>query len=223
MREAAKNGSVLEMYHYAKTASNQASRLGNKDASILFSQISQKIMSEGECTEDICSKADAFLENGSAVADFSMKNYEEPASEIVKKVKPKLTSSSLTANALERAELILKSDNVLKTKRLSDRGEVICTCHNAYFVIDERSLLPLEFCISFERGAAKLSTDECVECGRLFLVHSFPKEKLRGLKQTEIEEVGDGICCVSFLSEDGWTASVGVSMDSGRIVRFLAR
>lgn len=208
-------------YHHIRSASDYAMRAGELAGAELFGDIASRVLS-GDITEEMKYSVESFL-NTDNLSPPENRAHDNPAVTSLKSNPPSYISSKKYKFAEDRANRLFGSTNIFTSGIRTNLGAYLFTCDNAYVIIDERTLLPMEGAVSLDANTLNLSRAECITNTAEYLGAIFPSIKHSFKEPVEIsEDESTGIVNLLYETEQG-EIRVSVSLGSGKIVKFIKR
>ncbi len=213
--DALEANDVILSYHYARMVRDNAAKSGVRDAAHTFAGLAETIRITG-ITEDMAITVADYLDGG----------FETAAEETESSLLPDAPAEPAEVAVLRRKDALAAAEEIMGTTGFMTsavrcrKGEFLFTCQNAYAVIDEKTSLPVEIGISLppSEGSNVLSPEECEVRADEFLHRYFPSA------QVQSSRVYPGKSCVTVEYRiDGRIVTAAVRLDTGRIVRYMAR
>ena len=154
LRESIYAGDDILAYHYAADAAENAARIGENDAAVMFTQMAEKLLTSPEIIRELGQTVDKYIKNGD-IPTLQNSVEEERENEI------KAVALARIEEAQKCVERLFGEHNSLKMEMKSRNGEIIFSCSNAYAVVDSRTGLPIEAAVSLMPAENKLDADAC--------------------------------------------------------------
>jgi len=207
-------GSLMESYHFAKKASEDASAAGENEAAVIFSKAADHLLS-GE--EELARESLAAYLGG------EIPEHDDTAGEPEKEEEYEAVSVYRAQAAEECVKRLFGENNTLRRETKCRNGELVFSCRNAYAVIDSRTGLPIEAAVSLSPAQIRLSTEECVGYAMRFLEDFFPPDIVSAAAVTEVRRDNTSGCCEVTVTAKNRRITMSVRRDTGRVSRLTAR
>ena len=215
------SGDLLKAYHHALSAADYALRSGRRDIAALFREIAEKV-SRGEIGNEISDEIRAIINKFEIDTQNSESDHLERRIEL-RKHQPISIATAKYKLAEQCANQVLGGEFILTNGNWCDGGQYLFSCDNAYVLIDEKTILPIEASVSFSGGFNNLTTDECAEIAREYLKIVYPADSAAFDSAVQVYK-DDNSANVTLVYKSGSKEiKATVSTKNGRVVRFLRR
>ncbi|MBE6616714.1 MAG: hypothetical protein E7627_02035 [Ruminococcaceae bacterium] len=215
------SGDYLKAYHHASTAADYALRAGERKLALQFHNVAERV-TIGELNAEIANDVRQIL---NTPADDTGNSAEQARSlpTQMRKYQPSSVAVTKYKQAKNCANRVVGGSNIFARGTWCDGGRYLFTCDNAYVLVDEKTILPIEASISLPKGVYSFTPEECEEIAKEYLKILYPADSLafESAKQI-IEEETTGNLTILYVAGSK-EISATVSPKSGKVVSFSRR
>lgn len=214
-------GDRVRAYHNAACAADYALRSGEREGAILFNKIADEAL-RGELNEEITEVVNSYLARSDESTQ-RVRNTSKTPTQETKIHHPTFVSIEKYELAKDSANRTAGGNYVFTEGVRTDSGAYIFSCGNAYALIDEKTVLPIEGAVSLSEHSGNLNDAECETVAKEYLKLLFPsdEEAFESPIDKLIDEPARSVTYVYLSGEREIKATV--NRTSGRVVSFSRR
>lgn len=215
------SGDTLKAYHHALTAADYALRVGERRLAARFQNVAEMVRL-GELSAEIADEVRQILVTPS---DDTVSSAEQTRSipTQIRKYQPSSVAVTKYNQAKDCANRVIGGRNIFARGLWCEGGRYLFTCDNAYVLIDEKTILPIEASISLSKGIYSLTSRECEEIAKEYLKILYPADSsaFDSAKQITEDEITGNLTLHYVLGSKEIIATVDPK--SGKVISFLRR